>query len=99
MCFTFKIEPKNVTEALGNEFWVTIMQKELVQFERNKVWKLAPRPGSVNVIDTNYKNNSDELGQVTCNKVRLVAQGYTQVEGIDYEETLLLLPYSKPFIC
>ena len=53
------------------------------------MWDLVPRPDNVNVIGTKwiYKNKSDEKGTVTRNKARLVAQGYTQVEGLDFEET------------
>ncbi|MCI57240.1 gag-pol polyprotein, partial [Trifolium medium] len=65
------------------------MQDELEQFKRNEVWDLVPRPKNVNVIGTKwvYKNKSDENGTVTRNKARLVAQGYTQIEGIDFDET------------
>ena len=34
-----------------------------------------------------FKNKSDENGTVVRNKAWLVAQGYTQVEGVDYDET------------
>ena len=33
-----------------------------------------------------FKNNSNECGNVTRNKVRQVAQGYTQIEGVDFDE-------------
>jgi hypothetical protein len=53
------------------------------------VWDLVPRPDGLNVIGTKwiYKNKSDENGTVTKNKARHVAQGYTQVEGLDFDET------------
>jgi hypothetical protein len=65
------------------------MQEELNQFERNEVWTLVPRPKSTNVIGTKwiYRNKSDEDGNIVRNKARLVAQGYSQIEGIDFEET------------
>ena len=65
------------------------MYEELHQFVRNDVWELVPRPKGVNVIGTKwiFKNKSDEHGIVIRNKSRLVAQGYTQVEGIDLDET------------
>lgn len=55
------------------------MQEQLVQFERNKVLDLVPRPDSLNIIGTDwvYKNKSDENGKVTRNKASIVAQGYT----------------------
>ena len=66
------------------------MHEEIHQFVRNDVWELFPRPKGVNVIGTKwiFKNKSDEHGTVIRNKSRLVAQGYTQVERIDFDETL-----------
>jgi hypothetical protein len=84
-----KIEPKNVKEALLDEYWIHAIQEELTQFERNEVWDLVPRPKHVNVIGTKwvFKNKSNENGEVTRNKARLVAQGFTQIEGVDFGET------------
>ncbi|MEX5523356.1 hypothetical protein, partial [Bacillus cereus] len=39
-CFISKIEPKNVNEALTDEYWINAMQEELEQFRRNEVWEL-----------------------------------------------------------
>ncbi|CAM9000318.1 unnamed protein product [Rhodiola kirilowii] len=65
------------------------MQEELKEFTRNNVWDLVPRPEGVNVIGTKwiFKNKSDEKGNITRNNARLVAQGYTQIGGIDFDET------------
>ena len=88
-CFVSKVEPKNVKEALKDELWINDMQDELCQFKRNEVWELVPRPEGTNVIGTKwvYKNKTDEQGGVTRNKARLVAHGYTQIEGVDFDET------------
>ena len=71
--------------------WIQAMQEELQQFELNNVWELVKRPDprKHNIIGTKgiYHNKQDEHGQVVRNKARLVAQGYTQVEGIDFDET------------
>ena len=66
------------------------MHEELNNFERNKVWSLVERPkDNHNVIGTKWilKNKQDANGIVVRNKARLVAQGFSQVEGIDYGET------------
>ena len=64
------------------------MQEEINNFERNQVWTLVERPNT-NIIGTKWVfcNNQDGNGVVTRNKARLVAQGFTQVEGLDFEET------------
>ncbi|GKB52557.1 retrovirus-related pol polyprotein from transposon TNT 1-94 [Tanacetum coccineum] len=87
--FLSEIEPKKVIEALEEEGWVIAMQEELNQFERNKVWTLVPAPYGKTIIGTKwiFRNKMDENGVVIKNKARLVAQGYRQEEGIDYDET------------
>ena len=88
VCYTSSIEPKNINKVLQNEYWVKAMQEELEQFMRNDVWRLISRPKDTNVIGTKwiFKNKSDASSNITRNKARLVAQGYTQIEGIDFNE-------------
>jgi len=83
------IEPTTVDEALSDEGWILAMQEELNQFQRNDVWDLVPKPLQKNIIGTKwvFRNKLNEQGEVTRNKARLVAQGYSQQEGIDYTET------------
>ncbi|GKC91859.1 retrovirus-related pol polyprotein from transposon TNT 1-94, partial [Tanacetum coccineum] len=79
----------NVNEALGDESWIVAMQEELNQFIANDVWELVPQPKNMTIIGTKwvFRNKLDENGIVSRNKARLVAQGYNQQEGIDYDET------------
>ncbi|GJY58358.1 retrovirus-related pol polyprotein from transposon TNT 1-94 [Tanacetum coccineum] len=65
------------------------MQDELHQFERLEVWELVPRPDGKNIISIKWlwKNKSDASNIVIRNKSRLVAKGYKQEEGIDFEES------------
>ncbi|CAL9026713.1 unnamed protein product [Prunus brigantina] len=65
------------------------MQEELNQFKRNDVWYLVPCPKDSNVFGTKwiFRNKTDEKEQIMLNKARLVAQGYTQIEGLDFDET------------
>jgi hypothetical protein len=66
------------------------MEEELNNFTQNEVWSLVERPKQ-NVIDTKwvFRNKEDEDGVVTRNKARLVAQGFTQVEGLPLLLTMI----------
>nr|GFB74788.1 hypothetical protein [Tanacetum cinerariifolium] len=92
-CLLSSIEPANGAEALRDADWVSAMQEELDQFARLKVWRLVPRPKGKSVIITKwiFKNKKDENSLVIRNKTRLVAVGYSQQEGIDYDETFALV--------
>ncbi|GJR23661.1 retrovirus-related pol polyprotein from transposon TNT 1-94 [Tanacetum coccineum] len=69
------------------------MRKELNKFECLKVWELIPRPDKVMVITLKwiYKVKLDEIGGILKNKARLVARGYRQEDGIDFEESFALV--------
>ncbi|GKE33610.1 putative ribonuclease H-like domain-containing protein [Tanacetum coccineum] len=71
------------------------MQEELLQFKIQKVWTLVNLPSGKKSIGTKwvYKNKKDKRGIVVRNKARLVAQGYKQEEGIDYDE--IFAPVSR----
>ncbi|GJS18498.1 putative ribonuclease H-like domain-containing protein [Tanacetum coccineum] len=87
-CFLSQEEPKRVSKALSDPAWVEAMQEELLQFKLQKVWILVDLPKGYRVIGTKwvYRNKKDERGIVIRNKARLVAQGHTQEEGINYDE-------------
>ncbi|RVW30845.1 putative mitochondrial protein [Vitis vinifera] len=89
VCYTSQIEPKKVEEALNNEAWVEALHEELNQFSRNEAWFLVPRPKDMNIIGIKwiFKNKMDKSGVIVRNKARLVAQGFKQIEGIDFDET------------
>nr|GEX70703.1 retrovirus-related Pol polyprotein from transposon TNT 1-94 [Tanacetum cinerariifolium] len=86
---TTLVEPKTYKDALTQSCWIEAMQEELNEFERLKVWELVPRPDKVMVITLKwiYIVKLDELGGILKNKARLVARGYSQEEGIDFEES------------
>jgi len=90
--FVSSLEPLKVVEVLGDPDWVMAMQEELNNFTRNEVWELVPRPKQ-NVIGTKwvFRNKQDEHGVVTRNKARLITQGFTQIEGLDFGETYALV--------
>jgi hypothetical protein len=82
-------EPTRIEEALDDLDWVNAMHEELNNFALNEVWELVKRPSDHNVIGTKwiFWNKQDENGVIVRNKERLVAQGYSQVEGLDFDET------------
>nr|GEY76501.1 putative ribonuclease H-like domain-containing protein [Tanacetum cinerariifolium] len=86
--FLSQVEPKKISDALQDPSWVEAMQEELLQFKIQNVWTLVDCLKGVRPIGTKWvlKNKKDERGIVIRNKARLVAQGYTQEEGIDYDE-------------
>ncbi|GJY19373.1 retrovirus-related pol polyprotein from transposon TNT 1-94 [Tanacetum coccineum] len=83
-------ETVNIKESKNHPLdQVVAMQEELNQFIANDVWELVPLPISQSIIGTKwvFRKKLDENGIVSRNKARLVAQGYNQQEGIDYDET------------
>ncbi|GKC80177.1 putative ribonuclease H-like domain-containing protein, partial [Tanacetum coccineum] len=81
-------EPKKVIHALKDPSWIEAMQKKLLQFKLQEIWTLLELPNKKWALGTKwvFRNKKDERGIMIKNKARLVAQGYTQEEGIDYDE-------------
>ncbi|GJT49877.1 retrovirus-related pol polyprotein from transposon TNT 1-94 [Tanacetum coccineum] len=81
-------EPKKLIQALKDPSWIEAMQEELLQFKLQQVWTLMDLPHGKRSIGIKcvYRNKKDERGILIRNKARLVAQGYTQEEGMDYDE-------------
>lgn len=65
------------------------MEEEMSQIEKNETWELVPCPKDKNIIGTKwvFKNKMNEDGQIITNKARLVCIAYSQIQGIDFEET------------
>nr|GEU56775.1 retrovirus-related Pol polyprotein from transposon TNT 1-94 [Tanacetum cinerariifolium] len=86
-------EPKTYKDALTQSCWIKAMKEELNEFERLEVWELVPRPDKVMVITLKwiYKVKLDELGGILKNKARIVARGYRQEEGMEFEESFALV--------
>ncbi|GJS60166.1 putative ribonuclease H-like domain-containing protein [Tanacetum coccineum] len=92
-CFLSQKEPKKVIQALEDPSWVEAMQEELLQFKLQKVWTLVDLPNGKRPIGTKwvFRNKKDERGIMVRNKARLVSQGYTQEEDINYDEVFALV--------
>nr|GEX74555.1 retrovirus-related Pol polyprotein from transposon TNT 1-94 [Tanacetum cinerariifolium] len=78
----------NVVQSLKDLSWIEAMQEELLHFKLQEVWTLVELLNGKRSIGTKwvFRNKKGERGIVIKNKLRLVAQGYTQEEGIDYEK-------------
>nr|GEW73525.1 putative ribonuclease H-like domain-containing protein [Tanacetum cinerariifolium] len=87
-CFLSQEEPKRVHQALKDPSWIEAMQEELLQFKIQKVCILVDLPHGKRAIGTKwvYRNKKDERDIVVRNKARIVVQGHSQEEGIEYEK-------------
>nr|GFC85171.1 Gag-Pol polyprotein [Tanacetum cinerariifolium] len=74
---------------MADSAWIESMQEELHQFDQLDVWELVDRPLCTDVINLKWlwKNKRDEENTVIQKKSRLVAKGYAQKEGVDFEES------------
>ena len=84
-------EPQTVEEALNGpdkEMWKWAMDAEMKSLKENGTWTLVDLPSNANLVDCKWvfklKRNGD--GSIERPKARLVARGFNQVHGVDYEE-------------
>ena len=84
-----KSEPTNVKEALSHQSWKEAMIEEYNSILKNDVWDIVPRPKNKSVVSSKWlfkiKHAAD--GSIEKYKARFVARGFSQKEGIDYDET------------
>ncbi|GJW18136.1 putative ribonuclease H-like domain-containing protein [Tanacetum coccineum] len=99
--FLSQEESKKVIHALKDPSWIEAMHEELLQFKLQEVWTLVDLPNRKRAIGTKwvFRNKKDERGIVIRNKARLVAQGYTQEEGIDYDEVFSHVIEEELYVC
>ncbi|KAE8245281.1 hypothetical protein A4X06_0g5755 [Tilletia controversa] len=86
------LEPATFAEAMSREDgaeWQHSMNDEYKSLVEMKTWELCHSPPGRKLIGCKwvYKVILDPEGRATRRKSRLVAQGFSQVEGIDYDET------------
>jgi hypothetical protein len=82
-------EPRSFTEAERHETWRATMQSEMDAVEKNFTWELADLPRGHNAITLKwvFKLKRDEAGAIVKHKARLVARGFVQREGNDFDDT------------
>ncbi|GJV51819.1 retrovirus-related pol polyprotein from transposon TNT 1-94 [Tanacetum coccineum] len=86
--------------AMTEVSWFEAMQNEIHEFDHLEVWILVPKPKGVMIIALKwiYKVKLDEYGDVLKNKAQLVAKGYRQEEGIDFEESFAPMDVKTAFL-
>ncbi|GJX59599.1 PLAC8 family protein [Tanacetum coccineum] len=86
---TDRKEPDTFEEAFQNTEWRKAMEEKLDALERNQTWELSPKPKDVKPISCKwvYKIKRRTDRSVERYKVRLVARGFSQQYGLDYDET------------
>jgi hypothetical protein len=82
-------EPRSFAEDERHAVWRATMQSEMDLVEKNHTWELAdlPRGHSAITLKSVFKLKRDEASAIVKHKARLVARGFVQREGIDFDDT------------
>ena len=82
-------EPCSFDEANKLQVWRDAMMEEYQSIMKNDVWEIVPRPQGKFVVTSKwlYKVKHAADGSIEKYKARFVARGFSQKEGINYEET------------
>jgi hypothetical protein len=89
LCDIMDAEPSSYEEAAEKRVWKDSMGEEYQSIVKNDVWDVVPRPKEKSIVSSKwiYKMKHAADGSIEKYKARFVAQGFSQKEGIDYEET------------
>jgi hypothetical protein len=82
-------EPRGFKSAAKHPEWLSAMDSEIQALQRNDTWTLVPRPASHNVVGCRwiFKTKLRSDGSIERHKARLVAQGFSQIKGLDFDDT------------
>lgn len=88
-----KVEPSNFQEASKNQLWKDAMVEEYSSIMKNSVWEVVPQLEDKSVVELRwlYKIKHVVDGSVEKFKAHFVAKGFSQEEGIDYDENFTLV--------
>ena len=86
------IEPRDIKEARKRpdwERWKEAMEEEMRRLKANDTWEVINKPKAANVVGSKwvYRIKKNAAGQIDKYRARLVAQGFSQVPGVDYFDT------------
>ncbi|XP_047332615.1 uncharacterized mitochondrial protein AtMg00820-like [Impatiens glandulifera] len=82
-------EPNSYNEAKNVKEWVTTMEEEMNALKKNETWDVVLKPPDTQAVTCKwvYRIKRKADGSIDRYKSRLVAQGFSQKYGEDYEET------------
>jgi hypothetical protein len=82
-------EPETFAQAVGQHVWRDVMLEEYDSIMHNDVWEVVLRLVGKSVVISRwlYKTKYAAYGSIEKHKDRFVARGFSQVEGVDYDET------------
>ena len=81
-------EPCTFEEAVKHQVWKDAMNKEYESIMKNDVWDVVSTPKDKSVVTQKWLYNikHEDDGSAEVFKARFVAQGFSQKEGVDYDE-------------
>uniref|UniRef100_A0A2N9GX95 Uncharacterized protein n=1 Tax=Fagus sylvatica TaxID=28930 RepID=A0A2N9GX95_FAGSY len=87
-CLFADCEPTGFKEAVQDKKWRNAMNEEIKAIKKNDTWELTTLPHGKKAIGVKwvYKMKKNAKGEVERYKARLVVKGYSQQQGIDYDE-------------
>ena len=86
------LEPRSLAKAKRRPdwpLWEKAIEEELATLKAASTWKLEEAPPGANIIGSKwvFKAKKDAAGNIARYKARLVAQGFSQIGGVDYDDT------------
>ena len=90
------VDVKEALAGCDKSKWLGAMESEYASLMKNETWKLTYCPDGRKIIGCKWvlKVKRDEFGNISRYKARLVAQGFSQIPGVDFNETFA--PVIKP---
>ncbi|KAJ9544883.1 hypothetical protein OSB04_024590 [Centaurea solstitialis] len=88
--------PRSTAHAMCDSHWRAAMDAEMAAIISNHTWDLVPKPSDANIVGNRwlFRHKFDSNGRLERYKARLVAQGFSQQPGLDFDDTFS--PVVKP---
>ncbi|RVW50549.1 Retrovirus-related Pol polyprotein from transposon RE1 [Vitis vinifera] len=100
MVFLAIQEPRGFKSETKHPEWLSAMDDEIQALKKNDTWDLVPRPINHNVVGCRwiFKTKLHANGSIERHKARFVAKGFSQIHGLDFEDTFSPVADSSLFV-